>query len=72
MIDWHQLVLNLIYSVGTAPKVQHKYGIHRQTLDNIKQFKTSEPKWSTGLKMLDAHLKECGIEKHRKLLQLSY
>lgn len=70
MIDWYQLIWNLLEVLKSPAKIQHatKERINHDTIKNMRDGIVKEPKFSKGLILLDLHLEVCGIEKHRKLL----
>jgi DNA-binding phage protein len=58
VIDWQQVVLNLR---GHAPLSQlaKELGLHEGHLRRIAMGDVAEPRFNTGLRLLDAHEKYC-------------
>ena len=70
MIDWYQLIWNLLAVMKSPAKIQHATNeqINHMTIKRLRDGIVKEPKFSKGLILLDLHLDVCGIEKHRKLM----
>lgn len=70
MINWHQLIWNLLSARLTPAKIQHLTGerISHHTIKHIRDGIVKEPKFSKWQILLDLHLDYCGIEKHKTLV----
>jgi len=68
MIDWMQLVNNLRHDYKSLATVARELESTEAHLNRIARGDIAEPRFNTGLKLLDMHLAKCGIEKHRKLI----
>lgn len=65
-INWQRLLLNL-RRVKSLTKIAKDTGADPQTLNRLARGDTQEPKFNTGLKLINMHLDECGTDKHKKL-----
>jgi len=68
-IDWQKLAINIRSSMSLV-KASESIGRHRDWLNHLARGDIEEPKFSDGLALLNIHLDLCGIEKHRKLINL--
>lgn len=57
-IDWQQVVLNL-RSYAPLSRVAKELGIDWQALNRLVRGETAEPRFETGLRLLDLHEKVC-------------
>jgi hypothetical protein len=68
MINWMQLVNNLRHDYKSLATVARELNSTEKHLNRLARGEVLEPRFNTGLKLLDFHLDKCGIEKHRKLM----
>lgn len=70
MINWYQLIWNLLGVMKSPAKIQHATNetINHMTIKRLRDGIVKEPKFSKGLILLDLHLDVCGIEKHKDLI----
>lgn len=69
MIDWQRVIWNLRSNTGYAVStIARKIGSTEKHLNRIARGEVMEPRFNTGVKMLDYHLDVMGEEKHRKVL----
>lgn len=68
MIDWMQLINNLRHDYKSIATIARELNLCAVHLTRIARGDVDEPRFNTGLKLLDFHLAKCGIEKHRKLM----
>jgi hypothetical protein len=68
MINWMQLVNNLRHDYKSLATVARELNSTEKHLNRLARGEVLEPRFNTGLKLLDFHLDKCGIEKHRKLI----
>lgn len=68
MIDWMMLVNNLRANYKSISVIARELESTEKHLNRIARGEVKEPRFNTGLKLLDMHLKHCGIEKHRRLV----
>ena len=66
-IDWQKLLLNLRRHQN-LDKVGKHLGVDPRTLNRIARGETIEPKFTTGIKLLNLHF-DLEPEKHRQLYQ---
>lgn len=62
MIDWQRICLNLRTHYKPLSKVAKDVGCDEATLQRLARGATEEPKFSTGLKLLDLHFDKCRQE----------
>lgn len=63
-----QLVNNLRHDYKSLATVARELNSTEKHLNRLARGEVLEPRFNTGLKLLDFHLDKCGIEKHRKLI----
>ena len=68
MINWQDLVNNIRHDYKNLSCVARELNLSYPHLMRMSTGVISEPRFNTGLKLLDLHLDKCGIEKHRKLI----
>lgn len=66
-VDWHQLIQNL--SNQNLSAISRECGQASEWLRNFKRFKTYEPGFHAGIKLLRVHARICGRDKHREILK---
>jgi len=54
-------------AIKPLTKIARDTGTDAQTLNRLARGDTKDPKFNTGLKLLNMHLDACGIEKHKQL-----
>jgi hypothetical protein len=60
---------NLRRDYKSLATIARELGSTAQHFERMATGVIAEPRFNTGLKLLDLHLDKCGIEKHKKLLQ---
>lgn len=68
MIDWMMLVNNLRANYKSLSAIARELESTEKHMNRIARGEVKEPRFNTGLKLLDMHLKYCGIEKHKRLV----
>lgn len=68
MINWMDLANNLRRDYKSLCAIARELNLSEPHLTRMATGLIAEPRFNTGLKLLDLHLDKCGIEKHRKLL----
>ena len=68
MINWQDLVNNLRHDYKSLCAIARELKLSDQHLMRMATGVISEPRFNTGLKLLDLHLDKCGLEKHLKLV----
>ncbi len=68
MINWMDLANNLRRDYKSLCAIARELKLSEQHLTRMATGLIAEPRFNTGVKLLDLHLDKCGIEKHRKLL----
>lgn len=63
MIDWQQVALNLRAHYGPLTKVAKVVGSDAKHLQNMARGEVEQPRFNTGVKLLDLHLDACP-DKH--------
>lgn len=69
LIDWMTCVNNLRHDYKSVHTIALEIDSNAQHLNRIAMGEVNEPRFNTALKLLDLHIKHCGIEKHRKLIK---
>lgn len=59
MINWQRIVLNLRNACGSLHAVARESGLDWKHLENISLGHVAEPRFNSGLKLLDLHEKKC-------------
>jgi len=67
-IDWETLCLNLRKHKPLA-QIAKEIDCDEQTINRLQRGETKEPKFSTGLNLLNFHLDLVGIEAHKAILK---
>lgn len=67
-INWSLLVENLRKYYKTLARCMHETGISYQTLERLYIGTTKQPRFDTGIYLLNLHLDKCGLEKHKEIL----
>jgi transcriptional regulator with XRE-family HTH domain len=62
-LDWQRIILNLHAEGLSFEKISQKCGVDAQRISHLVRGEVYEPKFSTGLALLDLHEKFC-TEKH--------
>jgi hypothetical protein len=70
MIDWQTVLLNLRNRYKPLAQVAAEVGADEGTLCRLARGDTCEPKFSTGVKLLDLHLDNCPMLHRRDILFL--
>lgn len=68
MIDWMKLVNNLRHDYKSLATIARELDSTERHLNRLARGEVQEPRFNTGLKLLDLHLEKCGIDKHRGLI----
>lgn len=68
MIDWQRICLNLQAKYKPLAKVATEIGADAATLRRLARGETKEPKFSTGLRLLDLHYDQCSDRHTREAL----
>lgn len=63
-----QLVNNLRHDYKSISVIAREIESTEQHLNRLARGDVHEPRFNTGLKLLDLHLDKCGIDKHRGLV----
>lgn len=62
-LDWQQIVLNIRNNGISGATIARKVGCHHAHILNMASGIVQEPKFSTGIKLLDMHYAVCR-DKH--------
>jgi hypothetical protein len=68
-INWVKLALNLRRH-QSLQRLSLSIGLYRGYLAQLSRGEIKEPKFSDGVRILDLHFDLCGIDKHKKLLEI--
>lgn len=68
MINWMDLINNLRHDYKSLATIAREINSDTQHLQRMATGIIAEPRFNTGIKLLNLHLDKCGIEKHRKLV----
>jgi hypothetical protein len=59
MINWQQVVLNLRSACGSLQAVHEQTGVDWAHLGRLARAEVNEPRFNSGVKLLDLHEKHC-------------
>jgi hypothetical protein len=67
MIDWQKVVLNLQNQYGPITRIGRELSIKDDHLRRLARGEVAEPRFNSGVKLLDLHFDVMG-ERHREVL----
>lgn len=59
MLNWQRIVLNLRRECGSLAAVARETGLDWQHLERLSLGEVAEPRFNSGVKLLDLHEKKC-------------
>jgi len=67
-INWQQVTQNLRFHYKSVSKLARASDISWQTLERLANGNVKQPRFDTGIKLLDFHFDTFGADKHKSLL----
>lgn len=65
MIDWQQIILNLNARGYSCARIARVVGSKQSHIARIARGEVAEPKFNTGVKLLDLHFDVCPDKHHQ-------
>jgi hypothetical protein len=59
MINWQQVILNLRSACGSIEAIHRQTGLDWKHLENLSLGNVAEPRFNSGMKLLDLHERKC-------------
>ncbi len=69
MIDWQQVILNLWGKGFSYEMIASRCGSNQQHIARIGRGECDQPKFNTGIQILDLHFDNC-IDRHNEIIKI--